>query len=100
MTPRFFPIQRCWGRRDDGTMGYIENARRIPWDMIEPHEKQAMQNHGGQTLERLAQRGGLCACEALSVLGDRSWKKYEDHKIADIELTKLVDEYNQRKPGT
>jgi hypothetical protein len=42
----------------------------IPWAMIEPHRKQALNNHS-QTLERLAERGGLSEAECLLVLEDR-----------------------------
>lgn len=44
----------------------------IPFAMIAPHEAQALSNHG-QTLERLAQRGGLAACEAIDILEHRPW---------------------------
>jgi len=40
--------------------------------MIEPHAKQAELNHY-QSLNRLAERGGLCWSEALAVLSDRKW---------------------------
>lgn len=66
-------------------MGYFSRAKwkyiggtSIPWDMISTHEKQAMNNHGGQSLERLDQRGGLSACEALAVLEDRNWTPMDD----------------------
>lgn len=39
----------------------------IPWAAIAPHEAQAMKNHN-QSLERLAQRGGLCWSEAWGVM--------------------------------
>lgn len=41
----------------------------LPWALIEPHAAQAMRNHG-QTLERLAERGGLGFSEAYCVLND------------------------------
>ena len=41
----------------------------IPWDAIAPHEAQALRNHH-QTLERLAERGGLSWVEAYAVLTD------------------------------
>lgn len=44
----------------------------IPFAMIAPHEAQALRNHG-QTLERLAQRGGLGVSEALDILEGRPW---------------------------
>ena len=42
----------------------------IPWRVIQPHEPQAMSNHGRQTLERLAERKGLCPSECYYVLND------------------------------
>lgn len=44
----------------------------IPWAMIAPHEVQARANHS-QSLARLAERGRLCAAEALDVLEGRRW---------------------------
>ncbi len=44
----------------------------IPFAMIEPHEEQAKRNHS-QSLERLAQRGGLAACEAIDIIEGRRW---------------------------
>jgi choline dehydrogenase-like flavoprotein len=57
---RWFPLLRCGGFA-------------IPWDVVEPHAKQAEQNHG-QTLERLAERGGLDLSELAAVLEDRRWQ--------------------------
>lgn len=45
----------------------------LPWSLMLPHEAQAMRNHGGQTLDRLAERGGLGPSEAVAVLCDREW---------------------------
>ena len=44
-----------------------ELPRQVPWSLVEPHEAQARANHG-QTLERLAQRGGLDPVELYLVL--------------------------------
>ena len=49
----------------------------IPWGLISQHEEQAYKNHG-QTLKRLAERGGLSFCEALAVLEDRQWRKTDN----------------------
>lgn len=46
----------------------------IPWDMLTPHEAQALRNHN-QTLERLAERGGLAWIEVISILEDKPWSK-------------------------
>lgn len=44
----------------------------IPFGVLAPHEGRAQSNHG-QSLERLAQRGGLAACEAVDILEGRRW---------------------------
>jgi hypothetical protein len=67
-----FPIQRYFPECNYGLQ-----LHSIPWEMIASHEKQAMENHCGQTLERLAQRGGLSACEAVAVLDDRPYKRMD-----------------------
>ena len=48
----------------------IIDGTHIPWEVIEIHEHQALINHG-QTLQRLAERGGLSWGEASAVLDDR-----------------------------
>jgi len=40
-------------------------ASKIPWNIIAPHEAQALINHCGQDLQKLASRGGLGPCEAF-----------------------------------
>lgn len=68
-----FPIQKPMGigksAADRGAPDFI------PWEMIRPHERQALTNHGGQSLARLAERGGLSVSEAVAVLEDRSWDR-------------------------
>jgi hypothetical protein len=51
----------------------------IPWEAIARHEKQAMSNHG-QTIKRLAERGGLDWVEVLSVMEDRKWIRMDPDK--------------------
>lgn len=64
---RGFPIHPC----DKGNKNIYE-IKCIPWEAIQPHEEQAMKNHG-QSLERLAERGGLSFYEAYCVLCDSDW---------------------------
>lgn len=54
----------------------------IDWNLIATHEKQAMENHCGQTLERLARRHGLSWYELLCVLLDKPFTevKYDKEK--------------------
>lgn len=54
----------------------------IPLDIIKPHEKQAIINHS-QTLQRLAERGGLSWNEILFVLEDEQF----DYKTQISEMT-------------
>lgn len=59
---RSFPI-----RHDD-------QVTSIPWDVIKPHEVQALRNHR-RTLDQLAMHGGLTPCEALAVIEGRPWER-------------------------
>jgi hypothetical protein len=61
---RRFPLLRDWRRNRD------ESIQSVPWAMLEPHEDQAQRNHG-QSLERLAERGGLGVCEMLFILDNK-----------------------------
>ena len=56
----------------------------IDWNLIAPHEKQAMENHCGQTLEQLARRHGLSWYELLCVMVDKKL-------LVDIEYDKEKD---------
>lgn len=60
----------------------------IPWAIIELHNKQAWANHG-QSLERLAERGGLGWGEALAVLEDRKYK-YIDEGVARKQVLEII----------
>ena len=52
---------------------YEDCPESIEWELLEPHRLQALKNHCGQTLERLAERGGLSPDELVAVLEDRRW---------------------------
>lgn len=66
----------------------------IPWAAIAPHERQAMRNHGGQSLRRLAERGGLSWTEALAVLTDREfpWRQKHDPEADRLRVLSLCGE--------
>ncbi len=49
----------------------------IPYEILIPHEAQALKNHSNQTLERLAERGGLGWTEILAILEDRDFQKMD-----------------------
>jgi len=44
----------------------------IPFAMNAPHESQAQRNHR-QSLDRLAERGGLSPDEAIAIIEGRKW---------------------------
>lgn len=60
--PQTFPVQ---GR------DHHDNPVRlaVPFAVVIRHQSQAIRNHG-QTVHRLAERGGLCWTELLAVLAD------------------------------
>jgi len=55
--------------------------KTVPWELVAPHEAQAQRNHS-QTLERLAQRGGLSVRELWSVCHDRHWHPMVAEEVA------------------
>jgi hypothetical protein len=63
--------QRTSGRSVMPIMGSTLLSE-IPFAMLVPHEAQALRNHG-QSLERLAERGGLAHSEAIAILEGRAW---------------------------
>ncbi|WMJ81949.1 hypothetical protein RBU49_06790 [Clostridium sp. MB40-C1] len=64
-----------------------EPKEYIPLDIVKPHEKQAIINHG-QTLDRLSQRGGLDWVEMLFILED---KNYDFHtKLTEMSAKTIV----------
>lgn len=62
---KFFPIL---GLKDAEWRG-IALPVSVPWRLVESHRQQASVNHG-QSLEQLAERGGLSPRELLAVLLD------------------------------
>ena len=54
----------------------------VPWSVVAPHEAQAKRNHD-QTLERLAERGGLSPEEMWGVCNDRPLRDVRDVSKGD-----------------
>jgi hypothetical protein len=81
--PYLFPIHLG----SDGRKAYIPRA------MIAPHEEWAQRNHS-QSLQRLAERGGLGWCEALAVLENRRWSRDE---AAQAKVLKLWHDWQERR---
>lgn len=66
---RRFPILRPYGYREDREWSRRSWPVSVPWSLLEPHRLQAEKNHG-QSIERLAERGGLSPQEMWCVLND------------------------------
>lgn len=71
----------------------------VPFAMLVPHEAQARANHG-QTLERLAQRGGLGVSEAICILEGRRWGTVANCVENDRYLINKVREWRARTTGS
>jgi hypothetical protein len=67
-------------KKADERMFPIMDGTAIPWWVLEPCEEQAVHNHS-QTLQRLAERGGLCASEALDVLHGDGWSTWTESHL-------------------
>lgn len=73
--------------------GAIALVVQAPWSLFAPHERQAQTNHG-QTLARLAERGGLSAAEAVAVLDDRNFERMNEG-AANARLLHLIYEHTR-----
>lgn len=67
-------------------------VKEMPIEMLLPYEKHAIRNHG-QSLHRIADRGGLTASEALAILGELPARFIVPSKDDDQKLYLEVQEY-------
>ena len=54
--------------------------KAVPWAIISAHEEQAQRNHS-QTLNRLAERGGLIPSEAVAIIKNEPWTSKTSSQI-------------------
>lgn len=68
--------------------------REVPWNFVEQGRQRIEANHG-QTLERLAQRGGLCWYELHCGLTNNKldFKSKLDHNYFEAEVKRLLQEW-------
>jgi hypothetical protein len=97
MADRRFTIMAPWNLkvREERDQGVIAIVLWIPWSLIAPHEAQAKSNHG-QSLERLDERGGLTADEAVAVLEDRPWHRMPRAE-SNARLLELMAEHSRER---
>lgn len=60
----------------------ITGGVTVDWQLVADHGQQARRNHGGQSVKRLAERGGLDWCELHAILHGRHWKKMDTTQAA------------------
>jgi len=71
-----FPVIQIHNRELKKQREVLDCPTSVPWALVQSHERQARRNHQ-QTLERIAERGGLSPCELVAVLEDRMWTRME-----------------------
>lgn len=64
--------------------------KSIPMLLLMPYERQAVRNHS-QSLQRLAERGGLSAGEILGIIRGINWGELKIHPDDEAELIKWVE---------
>lgn len=99
MSEQRFPILRSYEERRKRP----DYPRSVPWSLIAAHERQAQLNHCGQTLERLAQRGGLSPWEMVAVVTDKRLQEMDNsagsRERAGDRLLELLAEYGPARPA-
>jgi len=84
-TPEQFNILPDWRYKAKS------RPKNIPWELVAPHEKQALANHN-QTLLRLHERGGLSPQELWHVMNGKSYRSLNiSSEDAHTWLQQLVD---------
>lgn len=78
--------------------GSLYLAVQAPWELMIAHEKQALKNHS-QTIQRLAERGGLSPCEAVAVIEDRPYSRLP-LAVANEELCRHLRNWMAAIPST
>ncbi len=85
------PIMKSYSRKDKEKYKNIPDS--IPMSIMESHEPRAIENHG-QTLQRLAERGGLAPEEAYCILKNLNLRVIYNGKLnlkkVELFLRKVV----------
>ena len=89
MTPAMLYVEKEETEMQKMPLQHTKELKEIPMAMLLPHEKQAIMNHG-QSLHRLAERGGLDATETLAILEGRGWNQTKVQPADEERLVALV----------
>jgi hypothetical protein len=66
-----------------------KQIKSIPMRILLPYEEQALRNHS-QSLQRLAERGGMDACEIYGMLRGLRWSQLKPHPDDEANLIAWV----------
>lgn len=66
-----------------------KNIKSIPMVLLQPYEEQALRNHS-QSLQRLAERGGMDSCEILGIVRGLRWSQLKPHPDDEANLIAWV----------
>lgn len=69
----------------------------VPWEILRPHNDQAIKNHGSN-LDSLAENGGLTPVEIVAILTGISWVESLEIPNADGKLAELIAQWYQSQP--
>lgn len=83
--------------RDQMPIMGSKHLNSMPMALLD--NNQAKKNHG-QTLDRLAERGGICPVEALAIMDKVHWAEYATCEENDRLLKRRVDAFNLKAGGS
>ena len=72
----------------------IQRGPSVPWEVMIPHEAMSQKNHG-QSIQRIAERGGFSPCEAWAVVNGYKWTGLEGKEVYD-DFAKRWIEYAEK----
>lgn len=93
--PTTFPILMHWDAQVRERWLALGCPESIPWSLVQDHEERALLNHG-QTLFRLAERGGLDPAELVVLIEGRHWYAAA-HMDDEVAIRKLLEHLAQHK---
>jgi hypothetical protein len=76
-------------RKDFPILNSKIGPKKIPAMFVYAHKNQCDRNHG-QTVDRLAERGGLSWCELFAVLHDVRWRSMNEQEAHDCCMTYMA----------
>jgi hypothetical protein len=65
------------------------DIKSIPMALLQPYEEQALRNHK-QSLQSLAERGGMDSCEILGIVRGLRWSQLKPHPDDEANLIAWV----------